>query len=848
MRPTCEQPCMDTDVSELSLTPEAAPGPAFDLTRRSLDKNGLKKALLGKLIYSVGKDPEHATHHDWFLATALAVRDRMVDGWMATTRNIYGAESKRVYYLSLEFLIGRLLAEGLRNLMIVLPVREALDDLGIDIDRVLEAEPDAALGNGGLGRLAACFMESMATQGIAGFGYGIRYENGLFKQGFDDGWQVERPEDWLAFGNPFEFERPEAVYPVRFGGHVKEERGETGGRVYRWEGGQRVLAVAYDTMIAGYGGKHINTLRLWSAQSGNLIDLEAFNHGDYMQAVSAQVSAESISRVLYPNDATPAGQELRLKQEYFFTSASLQDIIRRHLTTHDSLANLGEHVAIQLNDTHPAIAVPELVRLLVDSHGTGFEEAWRIARETFHYTNHTLMPEALERWPVQLMEKLLPRHMQLIYEINAQVLGELRRRPDNDDPFLGEVSLIDEGYGRAVRMGHLAFIGSRKVNGVSALHTDLMKRTVFKSLHEHFPDRIINQTNGITPRRWLLGCNPALSSLITAAIGDDWVVDLDRLGDLEPQLGERSFLEAFAEAKRHNKGRLARLVRQRTGIVLDPTALFDIQIKRIHEYKRQLLNILDAIALYDEIRNEPDRQRPPRVKLLAGKAAPSYWRAKLIIKLANDVAEIVNNDPLVGDRLKLIFLANYNVSLAEIMIPAADLSEQISTAGTEASGTGNMKLALNGALTIGTLDGANVEMLEHVGEEAMLIFGLDARAVLEHRRAGMQPCEAIDASPTLARTLDLLESGHFSPDDPGRFRPIADDLRRFDHFLLTADFASYRDAQSRAEALFADGERWWKLAACNTARMGKFSSDRTIRGYAEEIWDVERQSCHRSNL
>ena len=838
---------MDENVSETFQRHETAPDSPFDLSRRSLDKDGLKKALLGKLIYSVGKDPEHATHHDWFLATALAVRDRMVDGWMATTREIYGSDRKRVYYLSLEFLIGRLLAEGLRNLMIVLPVREALDELGVEIDKVLEAEPDAALGNGGLGRLAACFMESMATLGIAGFGYGIRYENGLFKQGLDDGWQVERPEDWLAFGNPFEFERPEAVYPVRFGGHVRDGRDEAGRRVSRWEGGQRVLAVAYDTMIAGYGGKQINTLRLWSAQSGNLIDLEAFNRGDYTQAVSDQVAAESISRVLYPNDATPAGQELRLKQEYFFTSASLQDIIRRHLSTHASLANLGEHVAIQLNDTHPAIAVPELVRLLVDMHGTGFDEAWRIARETFHYTNHTLMPEALERWPVQLLERLLPRHMQLIYEINARVLGELRRRPDNDDPFLGEVSLIEEGYGRAVRMGHLAFIGSRKVNGVSALHTELMKRTVFKSLHKHFPERIVNQTNGITPRRWLLGCNPALSSLITATIGDGWVVDLERLRELEPHLGERGFLEAFAEAKRHNKERLARLVRRRTGIALDPAAMFDIQIKRIHEYKRQLLNILDAIALYEEIRNEPERVRPPRVKLLAGKAAPSYWRAKLIIKLANDVAEIVNNDPLVGERLKLIFLVNYNVSLAELMIPAADLSEQISTAGMEASGTGNMKLGLNGAVTIGTLDGANVEMLEEVGEEAMLIFGLDAREAIEHRQSGSLPSDAIDASPALARALELLESGHFSPDDPGRFRPIVDDLRRFDHFLLTADFASYREAQNRAEALFSDPARWWMIAARNTARMGRFSSDRTIRGYAEEIWRARAETPRRAD-
>ncbi|MEZ5848075.1 MAG: glycogen/starch/alpha-glucan phosphorylase [Geminicoccaceae bacterium] len=813
----------------------------YDLGRRSLDRDGLKKAILGKLVYSVGKDPEHATHHDWFLATALAVRDRMVDGWMETTRDIYGKDRKRVYYLSLEFLIGRLLAEGLRNLMIVLPVREALDDLGIDMERVLEAEPDAALGNGGLGRLAACFMESMATLGIAGFGYGIRYENGLFKQGLDDGWQVERPEDWLAFGNPFEFERPEAVHVVRFGGHVREQRDDSGRRTSVWEGGQRVLAVAYDTMIAGYGGNHINTLRLWSAQSGNLVNLEAFNRGDYMQAMSDQVSAESISRVLYPNDATPAGQELRLKQEYFFTTASLQDIIRRHLSMHESLDNLGDHVAIQLNDTHPAIAVPELMRLLIDEHGHDFEPALAITRSVIHYTNHTLMPEALERWPVQLLENLLPRHMQLIYDINAHILGELRRRPDNDDPFLGDVSVIDEGYGRAVRMGHLAFLGSRRVNGVSALHTDLMKKTVFRNLHRYFPERIVNETNGITPRRWLLGCNPPLSSLVSAVIGDGWITDAGQLGQLEPSLDDTHFLDQFAAAKRHNKERLARLVEREAGIAIDPDGLFDIQIKRIHEYKRQLLNILDAIALYDDIRRNPDSARPKVIKMIAGKAAPSYWRAKLIIKLANDVGRVIREDEATRGRLELIFLANYNVSLAERMIPAADLSEQISTAGMEASGTGNMKLALNGAVTIGTLDGANVEMLEHVGEEGMIIFGLDAAEAMTYRQSGRTPGEAIDASPSLSRALELLENGHFSRDDPGRFRPVVEDLRRYDHFLVTADFQSYRDAQARAHALFSDPARWWKAAACNTARMGWFSSDRTIRGYADDIWQVRHR-------
>ena len=789
---------------------------------RATDRAALKEAILSKLVYAVGKDPENATAHDWFMATALALRDSMVDRWMATTRDIYERKRKRVYYLSLEFLIGRLLADGMRNLDLSAPIRDALNDLGVDADVVIQQEPDAALGNGGLGRLAACFMESMATLGIAGVGYGIRYEHGLFKQGLDKGWQVERPEDWLAFGNPWEFERPEAIYPIRFGGYVSEERDADGTRVHRWTGGRRVLAVAYDTMVPGFGGNHVNTLRLWAAQSGNLIDLEAFNRGDYMQAVQSQVVDESISRVLYPNDSTPAGQELRLRQEYFFTSASLQDIVRRHLSHYPSLDNLSDCVAIQLNDTHPAIAVPELMRLLIDDHGYAWERAWSITRETIHYTNHTLMPEALERWPVQLMEGLLPRPMQIIYEINAHILGELRRHPDNDDPFLTNISLIEEGYGRMVRMGNLAFVGARKTNGVSALHSELLKKTVFRDLHRHFPDRITNQTNGVTPRRWLLGCNPQLANLITEAIGPGWIADLEQLQSLEPHIADHSFQERFAKIKRSNKEALAALVQQRLRRPIDPSAMFDIQIKRIHEYKRQLLNILEAIALYDQIRQSPEAQWQPRVKLLAGKAAPSYWRAKLIIKLANDVAEVINHDPVIKDRLKLIFLNNYNVSLAELMIPAADLSEQISTAGMEASGTGNMKFALNGAVTIGTLDGANVEIKNCVGDDNILIFGLDTEGVLAHRHTGASPRDAISASPALSRTLELLESGHFSPDDPGRFRPIVDDLRQFDHFLVTTDFEAYRATQRRADALFADPQAWWSMAMRNTARTGWF--------------------------
>ena len=804
-----------------------------------LDPDTIRTKIIERLVYHVGKDPSTATRHDWFMALALTVRDRLVDGWMASTKKAYDQDQKRVYYLSLEFLIGRLLSDSLRNLGIYETASRALDDLGVDAEQVFKVEPDAALGNGGLGRLAACLLDSMATLGIAGYGYGIRYEHGLFKQGFDAGWQVERPEDWLAFGNPWEFERSESVYPVRFYGHVRDERDGAGRRTHVWEGGQRVLAVAYDTPVVGWGGRHINTLRLWSAQSGNLIDLEAFNRGDYMSAVQEQVFSQSISRVLYPNDATEAGQELRLKQEYFFTSASLQDILRRHLSHHPDLTSLPDKVAIQLNDTHPAIAVPELMRLLIDEHGLEWEEAWQLTRGTINYTNHTLMPEALERWPVQLMERLLPRNLQLIYEINAFVLAGLREQPDNTDPFLSEVSIIDEGYGRFVRMGNLAFLGASKVNGVSALHGELMKQTVFRPLHRFFPDRIIAITNGVTPRRWMLDCNPDLAALISESLGGmRWLADLERLEELAPLADDSAFRTRYAAIKQANKARIASFVARRHDMALPTEALFDIQIKRIHEYKRQLLNILEAVACYAEMLDDPNVEFGPRVKLFAGKAAPSYLRAKLIIKFINDVAAVVNAAPQVKDRLKILFVPNYNVSLAEILIPGAELSEQISTAGMEASGTGNMKFGLNGALTVGTMDGANVEMWERVGAENIFIFGLDAEQVTATRKAGPHAQAAIAASPRLKRAFELIERGHFSPDDPSRFRPLLDDLSRFDHFLVTADFDSYSETQRRIEKAYAEPKAWWRKAILNTAHMGWFSSDRTIRDYARQVWNV----------
>jgi glycogen phosphorylase len=811
-------------------------GIVIGIEPRQLDRAGLKRAILEKLAYAIGKDPSHATDRDWYAATALAVRDGLVDRWMATTRAYYESDQKRVYYFSLEFLIGRLLRDSLANLGILDVCSGALSDLGVDGRQIMDAEPDAALGNGGLGRLAACFLDSMASVGLAGHGYGIRYDYGLFRQEFEDGWQAEMPEDWLRGGNPWEFERPEVCYPIGFYGHTESGPGGEDGPRTIWHPAQRAIALAYDTPVAGWGGRTVNTLRLWSAQAAHVFHLDYFNQGDYMRAVEERVLAKNLSRVLYPNDMTEAGQELRLKQEYFFTSASLQDLLRRFLQHHHDLDRLPDKVAVQLNDTHPAIAVPELMRLLMDEHGLKWDHAWRLTQATISYTNHTLMPEALERWPVGLMERVLPRHLQLIYEINARFLSHARTIAPTSLR-LGDVSLIDESNGRSVRMGHLAFVGSHKVNGVSALHTDLMRETVFSGLHRCFPDRIVNQTNGITQRRWLNQCNRPLASLITSAIGDGWIGDLDRIGALAPFADDPGFREAFAAAKRENKVRLAAQITRMTGVEVDPAALFDAHIKRIHEYKRQLMNILEAIALYDEMRASPDAGWQPRVKIFGGKAAPGYVRAKLIIKLINDVAATVNRDPATRDLLKIVFLPNYNVSLAERIIPAADLSEQISTAGMEASGTGNMKLALNGALTIGTLDGANIEIRERVGPDNIFIFGLSAEEVERKRRdPAFIPSAVVAADARLTRVLSLIASGAFSPGDPDRFRPIVDDLLGRDHFMVTADFAAYFEAQRIVDRAYPERGEWLRKSVLNTARVGWFSSDRTIRGYARDIW------------
>nr|WP_314087106.1 glycogen/starch/alpha-glucan phosphorylase [uncultured Shinella sp.] len=803
---------------------------------RSSDVEQLATELLERLKYRIGKDPKVAKPHDWLTAAILVARDRITDNWMDSTRRTYATGAKRVYYLSLEFLIGRLMRDAMTNSGIMDEMRQALAMHGVDIDVIAELEPDAALGNGGLGRLAACFMESMATVDVPAYGYGIRYVHGLFRQQMADGWQVELPETWLAHGNPWEFERRESSYEIGFGGGVETINIGEDKQRFVWKPAERVIATAYDTPAVGWRAKRVNTLRLWAANPIDPILLEAFNAGDHIGALKESNRAESLTRVLYPADATPAGQELRLRQEFFFCSASLQDILRRHLQQYPDFTSLPDAVAIQLNDTHPAVSVAELVRLLTDVHGLDFDTAWDIGRRTFSYTNHTLLPEALESWPVPLFERLLPRHMQIVYAINAKILVEARKEKGFEDQRIRNISLIEESGERRVRMGNLAFVGSHSTNGVSALHTELMKETVFADLHKLYPERINNKTNGITPRRWLMQCNPGLFNLIRDSIGDGFMDDAETLKALDAFADNKDFQEKFAAIKRENKNRLSNLVGSRMGVRIDPAAMFDIQIKRIHEYKRQLLNIIEAVALYDQIRSHPELDWVPRVKLFAGKAAPSYHNAKLIIKLANDVARVINNDPAVRGLLKVVFVPNYNVSLAEIMVPAADLSEQISTAGMEASGTGNMKFALNGALTIGTLDGANVEMRDHVGAENIVIFGMTAEEVAKVRAEGHNPRAIIEQSKELSQALAAISSGVFSPDDRNRFTGLVDGIYNHDWFMVAADFDAYAKAQREVDGIWTDKNAWFSKTIRNTARMGWFSSDRTIRQYAKEIW------------
>ena len=822
-------------MDELVTTDKPAPETA---EMRPYSAAELKSAVLAKLTYAVGKVPELATPRDWFLAVTFATRDIIVGRWLESLNAVYTDGRKRVYYLSLEFLIGRLLFDALTNLGVAEPMSEALDELGVKLSELRRIEPDAALGNGGLGRLAACFMDSMATLSIAAHGYGIRYDNGLFRQIIRGGWQQETPEDWLVNGNPWEFVRPEYNYAIGFGGWVEMIQGEDERAHHVWHPSETVEAVAYDTPIVGWRGRHVNTLRLWSARATDPLKLEAFNAGDYVGAFSEAVRAQAISKVLYPSDATPAGQELRLRQEYFFTSASLLDLIRRHIKQWGDVRTLGEHAAVQLNDTHPAIGIAELMRILVDLNKVEWDEAWAITQATFSYTNHTLLPEALETWPVPLMERLLPRHMQIIYLINAAHLDGARRRGFVDAGLLAAVSLIDEHAGRRVRMGNLAFIGSHKINGVSGLHTDLMRKTVFHSLNSVYPGRIVNKTNGITFRRWLIDCNPDLTEIIGSTLGERALDDYHALKGLAAHVDDASLQERVARARRNRKVTLARTIADQLSLRVDPDAMFDVQVKRIHEYKRQLLNLLETVARYNAIRANPTIDFAPRVKIFSGKAAASYTQAKLIIKLAIDVAKVVNSDPTVRGLLKVVFLPNYNVSLAEIIMPAADLSEQISTAGMEASGTGNMKMALNGALTVGTLDGANVEMRDMVGDDNIFIFGMTATEVEAARAKGIDSTEYIAASPILREALDEIGSGVFSTDDAARYRGLVDMLTHHDYFMICADFDAYWAAQMKIDEAWRDRKRWMRSSILNTANVGWFSSDRTIAEYAKEIWNA----------
>lgn len=811
---------------------------------KALDEASVKNALAERLTYTVGKDFITATDRDWFFSVAYVVRDHLIDRWLETMRGYYDNDVKRVYYLSMEFLMGRSLMNSLHNLELDKSAHDALKEFGLDLEKLRDSEDDAALGNGGLGRLAACFLDSMATLDLPGYGYGIRYEYGMFQQRIEKGAQVEHPDNWLRYGNPWEFSRPEVLYQVKFHGRVAEYTDEGGIHRYQWMDTDDVMAMAHDTPIPGYGTHTVNNMRLWSAKSSRDFDLGYFNQGNYIKAVEDKDRSENLSKVLYPNDATQMGQELRLKQQYFFTCASLQDILARYRKDHENFDELPDKVAIQLNDTHPSIVIAELMRVLVDLHHLPWEKAWDITVRTFSYTNHTLMPEALETWPVAMFERLLPRHLQIIYEINYRFLKEVQHRFPGDNDMLRRMSIIAEDGVKRIRMAYLAIIGSHTVNGVAAIHTQLMKQTIFADFDRFYPGKIVNMTNGITPRRWLNQANPALSELITSRIGKDWVKDLGQLKRLLPLADDADFCRQFAEIKRANKVRLAALIKKKLNLDVSADSLFDVQIKRIHEYKRQLLNVLHIITLYNRIRR--GEQCVPRTVIFGGKAAPGYAVAKLIIKLINDVADTVNNDPQVGGRLRVVFIPNYDVSNAEIIVPAADLSEQISTAGTEASGTGNMKLALNGALTIGTLDGANIEIGQEVGRENIFIFGLTTDEVANLQAKGYQPWDYYNANAELREVLNMIGSGFFSPRQPDRFKPILDNLLQHgDKYLLLADYALYIACQGEVEAAYRNQEQWVKKSILNVANMGKFSSDRTIVQYANEIWNVKPVSAER---
>jgi starch phosphorylase len=800
-----------------------------------------KERIKHHLMSFQGRDPMRAGPRDVYKALSFALRDVLVEKWIETQKNFYAKKSKRVYYLSLEFLVGRTLGNTLINTGLMGEVTKALEQLGYDLEEIREVEEDAALGNGGLGRLAACFMDSVATLKIPAYGYGIRYEYGLFYQKLINGYQVETPDNWLRYGTPWEFERSTYLFPVHFYGKVYNYLDKNGNYRSEWVDTEDVMAMACDILVPGFNNGHVMNMRLWTAKASRELDLSIFNAGDYIQAVQGKVTSETISKVLYPSDEIREGQELRLKQQYFFVAATFQDILRRYKKTNISFDQFSNQIAVQLNDTHPAIAIPELMRILLDIEGLSWEKAWDASTKTFAYTNHTLMPEALETWPVDLIGRVLPRHLQIIYEINQRFLDHVAQKYPGDTRKLRDMSIIAEGETKRVRMAHLAIVGSHSVNGVAALHTHLLKTRIFSDFDEFYPGKFNNKTNGITPRRWLLKCNAPLADLISGKIGCNWVTNLDELKKMEKFANDPALQKKWRTVKLENKKRLARIIADVCGVNVNPDTMFDVQVKRIHEYKRQLLNALHVIALYHRIISAPEQQITPRTIIFAGKAAPSYRKAKLIIKLINSIGEVVNADPRVGGKLKVVFIPNYNVSLAEKIIPAADLSEQISTAGTEASGTGNMKFSLNGALTVGTLDGANIEILEEVGKENIFIFGLTAsEAEYERLHKSRTPAAVYERNAVVKRIVDSIRDGMFSYGDREIFRTIVDDLlNENDPYLLLLDLESYLDCQEKIGRAFRDKKTWTEKSILNVARMGKFSSDRTIREYARDIWGIK---------
>lgn len=806
----------------------------FLYNRPSVDVEGVKKAIVYKLIFLIGRSPKEASQRDWLNATLHAVRDLVTEGWITTARQSRAEETRRVYYLSMEFLIGRTLSNAMIAEGIYDVAQKALAELNVDLEEIIEKEVDPGLGNGGLGRLAACFMDSLATLAIPAMGYGIRYEYGMFRQKIENGQQVERPDDWLEKGAPWEFMRPSKRFSIDFGGHIYFE-----GKKCIWNPAEKVTALAYDQMIPGYKNDSASTLRLWSAHGGEVFDLAEFNRGDHLAAVATRSANQNLSRVLYPDDSTWNGRELRLRQEYFLVSASLQDILRRHLRTHGTLDNLADKVAIHLNDTHPALAIPELMRILIDLHGYSWQNAWDVTRRIFSYTCHTLMSEALETWPVEMMAKILPRHLQMIFEINDHFLEYVKTYVTTDMDFIRRVSLIEEGYQRKVRMGWLSVVGSHKVNGVATIHSDLMVTSTFADFARIYPERFTNVTNGVTPRRWLAVANPKLAALFDQYIGSEWRCDLSQIEKLKAFADKGEFKRAVADIKYDNKVKLAQYVKKTLDIDLDPHALFDVQVKRIHEYKRQMLNVLHIIARYNEMLAHPEKDWQPRVFILAGKAASAYYAAKQTIRLINDVANVINNDERLKGRLKVVFIPNYSVSLAQLIIPAADISEQISLAGTEASGTSNMKFALNGALTLGTLDGANVEILDNVGEDYIFIFGNTVEQVEALRREGYRPFDYYQNDEQLREVIDQIIRGDFSPEEPNRYHSLIQGLQYHDYYQSFADFRSYVEAQKAVDKKYQDRDVWIASTIQNMVNMGFFSSDRTILEYAKNIWKIE---------